>query len=90
MQEHHVKLDCADKCQRIILKRYALLTCAAVDWGWLIWLCLSRVVQHNFADGANTKDEAGTAQFVLCWCCWRATIVAVIDMDALIDMRPPG
>ena len=47
-------------------------------------------VQHNFADGANTKDEAGTAQFVLCWCCWRAAIVAVIDMDALIDMRPPG
>ena len=47
-------------------------------------------VQHNFAFGANTMDEVVPTVFLSLSCCWRATIVAIIDMDALIDMRPPG
>ena len=57
------------------------------------WLGLAHLVvpvQHNFAFGANTMDEVVPTVSLSLSCCWRATIVAIIDMDALIDMRPPG
>ena len=47
-------------------------------------------VQHNFAFGATNEDEVVPAVFVSLSCFWRAGVVAGINMDALIDMRPPG